>query len=339
MSGYPCRFLALATVVAQSSGVLLANKEPLAQLTDIAGSCSVAKPDGTTSPAEEGVAYPYGSTITTDDDSSVVVVIASGTRAKLLPGSSLSLTGSMDSSTRGLQLHAGAVEVTLGKGIGEGETLLTSVLPAATVTGVDCTFRIDVTQEGDLTVAFVRTLEGGVTVTGPQYTVAALPKGSKLALITPPDLQFLRLKNMRGEYAITVKDRQGADKNLKTKEGHVVKIWREAVKGTDTIAVTVLVTDANGVLIDSIDSTQPQEAVPGLETPEPPAMPEITDEMVADATPAPEPPAEAPAKEKGAAKESKTRKRPTESDIARGYFTPTTAGTTTVAPTTPIGLN
>jgi hypothetical protein len=341
MSRYKGCFLVIAATITFSTATLQAALEPLVRVTDLKGTCTVVKPDGTSLTAEEGVAYPYGSVLRTGADSSMNLMIASETFARLLPSSDLSLKGSMDSLIKALQLNSGSIEVTLGDGVGPGETLVTSTLPAVSVTGAKCTFRVAATQEGNMTVAVITAVNGNMSVSGPQYDVTMLPKGAQLSIVTPPDMQFIRIKDLEGDYEVTVTDSEGAPKNIKMKEGTVLKIWREAIPDSDMIAVTVLVTDANGVLKEKITSTQQQSE--GMA-----AAPDVS-MISANNNNGTEPSSESSSKPPKSEKQPKperprpdkrdrNRPRPEEKMLNRENYPITTSGTTTVAPTTPIGL-
>ncbi len=345
MSRHPSRFLACVAVASIVGISAHASIEPAVRVTGAVGSCTVIMPGTETPvPVTDGKAYPYGSKIITGADSSIVISLAAGTSARLLPGSQLSLMGTMDSSKRGLQLDKGSVEVTLGDGIAEDESLETVVQPVGTISGRDCTFRVDTAVEDDLTIAFVRSLDGTPSISGPHYSIPSLPEGAKVGLMAPPDLEYIRIKNMRGDFPITVQNEKGEQQPVKTKEGHVVKAWRHAIQGSELLAITVHVTDANGVLAKSFTSTQPQQPVPGETIPEATVPPPAADQPTGGGTtkgtePTPDDDGEGENGDDEDKDKDEERKRPDEETISRQSYSPSTVGTATVPAYTQVGQN
>jgi len=247
----------LCSVTAMVGSVAQAGFEPLFQVAEISGDCRLQRPtEDALSPAEQSKAYPFGTKIVTGKNSSLVVSFSEGNTCRILANADLSIDESLiDSKLKIVRLNNGEVEIELKEDFHKGGYALNVETATAVCGAIGCKFRVASKAEEDLRVIIIRVIEGMIRVHGDNFSAATLTKDDWLSLLSPSDRSFLRLKTMKGEFDITIKDKDLQDKNIPTKEGTVLKIWQRTVPGTKQHVVTVVITAPDGQLKETFTVT------------------------------------------------------------------------------------
>lgn len=231
--------------------------EPLFKITKITGECQVRKPgDGAFSPAEDNKAYPYGTRIKTGMRSTAVVVFSEDNTCRILANAELTIAeGTIDKSLKRILLDEGEVEVELDEEFDKSGDKLNVETATAICGAIGCHFRVASQMEDELRVIIVRCVDGSIRVTGQFFNIAEMGKDDWVSLISPDDQSFLRLKNMKGEFSVLLREGESGERTVETEEGMVLKIWQQDLPGTDKIAVSVSIVDKDGRLIETIVAT------------------------------------------------------------------------------------
>lgn len=267
--------LLVATVlIAVSATVALsAPFEPLFRITGISGTCTVSTPEMRGfEKAEEGKAYPYGSTVKTERRSSALIVFSEGNQCRLLANCTVTINEkSKDKSLKVIKLDAGKIEVELEEGFSEHNAL--DVETATAICGaIGCTYSVEAMTQDGLTVTVVVVDDGKVRVYTRDFS-AMMDSKDSFSVAGSNDGLFTRLRNITGTIPITVRDSKGTDRVIETKPEAVFKIWRrETDEGT---VVTILIAAPSGELDEVINYLEEagfeekrQEGEPVESTPE-----------------------------------------------------------------------
>ena len=236
-------------------GVAMAAFEPLFQTMNVEGKCSVQTPDEKGAvDAEANKAYPYGSQIKTAKSASLLVQFAEGNTCGVGEGASV-LVGEdpSDASKKILGLDAGKLGLSLAENF-EAENAIVIETACAVVQvlkGPKCS--VDAMTEGDLNLAMVMAQNATLSVMGPEFELAALDGEDVLSVACSMDKTFVRVKNVKGEFDVAVTDSEGNPRIVPMKEGATIKIWQKASESADELIVTLLITGADGTLLEAIN--------------------------------------------------------------------------------------
>jgi len=244
-----------AAVIVTSSA--FAAFEPLFQVVEITGDCSLQRPsEDSLSPAEQAKAYPYGTKIKTGSNSSLVISFSKGNTCRVLANGNLTVDESaINKKLKIIRLNDGEVEVELTEDFDKGGNGLDVQTATAVCSAIGCKFRVASKSEEDLRVIIIRVIDGLIRVHGDNFAAQELNKDDWLSLLSPSDRSFLRLKTLKGEFDVTIKDQDLQDKVIPTKEGTVLKIWQRPVPGTEKHVVTIVHTAPDGQLIQTYTVT------------------------------------------------------------------------------------
>ncbi|MBT3191624.1 MAG: hypothetical protein HN341_03630 [Verrucomicrobia bacterium] len=256
----------LVLVVAAIGTNALANFEPLFRVIKVTGECTVKLPDGDAFvPAEESKAYPYGTAVRTGMRSSLVIIFSEGNLCRVLANANLTMSeGISNKKLKIIRLNEGEVEVELLEDFHTDGNALNVETATAICGAIGCKFRVASKTEADLRIIIVRVIEGLIRIHGENFAATELAKDDWLSLLSPPDRSFLRLKTMKGEFDITIKDEDGNDRNVPTEEGTVLKIWQREVPGTDQRVVVAELTGPDGRLIETVTVTYDPDESPSF---------------------------------------------------------------------------
>jgi hypothetical protein len=248
----------LCSVTAMVGSVAYAGFEPLFQITEITGDCSLQRPtENKFSPAEQSKAYPFGTKIVTGENSGLLVILSEGNTCRVMANGNLSIDESkIDKKLKTIRLNNGEVEIELKENFQKGGYGLNVETATAVCGAIGCKFRVASKAEEDLRVIIIRVLEGIIRVHGENFTVTSLDKDDWLSILSPSDRSFLRLKTMKGEFDVTIKDQDLQDKNIPTKENTVLKIWQREVPETKQHIITMVLTAPNGQLVETFTITR-----------------------------------------------------------------------------------
>lgn len=238
--------------------------DPAFRVVMVNGDCQVSIPgQDRFQPAEESKAYPYGSTIRTGARSSLVIVISEGNVVRVLANANLVMDeNASDTKIKNVRLNDGEVEVELNNAFHKGGNKLNVETATAICGAVGTHFRVASRMEQDMRIVLFRVIKGVISVYGDSFEVVALDANDWLSVLSPADRSFLRLKNMKGEFDIRIKDQEMNDVDLPTKEGHVLKIWQRRVPTTNERIITAQLTAPDGSIIEEITVTLGGDAGP-----------------------------------------------------------------------------
>lgn len=248
--------VACSAVVALSS-TTFAGFEPLFQVIEIVGECTLQRPqENNFSPAEDSKAYPYGTKIITGQRSSLTISFSKGNICRILADANVSVDeDTKNAKLKIIRLNSGEVEIELKEDFHKNGDELNVETATATVAAIGCKFRVASKAEDDLQVIIIRVIEGMIRVFGENFDAATLDKDDWISLLSPADRSFLRLKTMKGEFGVTIKDEDMQDKEIPTEEGTVLKIWQRFVPETGQRVVTVVLTAPDGTLVETYTVT------------------------------------------------------------------------------------
>jgi hypothetical protein len=254
-----CSRLVTLTVatLALSAALAQARFEPLVQVTGLAGEAFVTEP-GAASPVPVMMdkAYPYRSAFKTADDSSLTIQFSEGNICSLLPNTTASFK---ENKKRGkvktVELSIGKVELQLSADLAKHNEQVLVLAPGASITGLDCHFRVDAAADGEHRVVVVRAIRGTATVNGDYIAVRALPEGSSMSFYSSVDMSYLRLVNIKGEFRVVVRDDSGDERFVDTVPGSVIKVWRRPVPESTQVMVAIMLTNAKGAAISFKDES------------------------------------------------------------------------------------
>jgi hypothetical protein len=235
-------------VVAALGTNVLAGFEPLFRVVKVTGDCALKRPNEKAfASAEESKAYPYGTKIRTGKRSSLVVVLSEGNICRVLANAQLTMSeGISNKKLKIIRLDEGEVEVELLEDFHSKGNALNVETATAICGAIGCHFRVASKLDEQLRVIIIRVIEGTIRAHGENFSMSLLKQNNWISLLSPPDRSFLRLKNMKGDYDITIKDENHEDRIVPTEEGTVLKIWQREVPGTDQRVVISEVTDPDG---------------------------------------------------------------------------------------------
>jgi len=234
-----------------------ADFEPLFQIVQITGECSVQRPDDSGFvPAEESKAYPYGTRVKTGKRSSLVIVLSEGNMCRVLANADLEMDeGVTNRKLKIIRLQEGEVEVELLEDFHTNGNALNVETATAICGAIGCHFRVASKVEEELRIIIVRVIEGMIRMHGENFATTTLDQNDWMSLLSPPDRSFLRIKNMKGEYPLEINDEDLQKKVIPTVEGAVLKIWQRHVPGTLQRVVTAVLTGPDGQLIETVTVT------------------------------------------------------------------------------------
>jgi hypothetical protein len=251
------RVLGVVVLVAAIASSALAGFEPLFRIVKVTGDCSLQRPEEAEFlPAEESKAYPFGTKVRTGMRSSLVIVFSEGNVCRVLANAYLTMDeGMKNKKLKIIRLHDGEVEVELEEEFHKDGNALNVETATAICGAVGCKFRVASKVEEELRIVIVRVIEGIINMLGEDFSIVELDKDDWISLLSPPDESFLRLKTMKGEFEVKIKDETQQDKQVPTEEGTVLKIWQKKVPGTNQRVVTAVLTGPDGQLIETITVT------------------------------------------------------------------------------------
>jgi hypothetical protein len=208
--------------------------EPALRAQELVGNVMVQRPGGSDfEPIEEGMTYAYGSRFRTGVDSSVTLVLSFRNTVRVMAGSDILFSeGRQDRALKIVRVESGEVEAKLESSFRDGGNIL-QIEAGNTVTqlvGTHC--RVGSRTEQDLRIVIVRVLSGIVRTLGENFDIKELKTDQWVSIMSPQDESFLNVKNLRGNFVVTIKDEDKSDLSLPTEEGSIVKIWQRVVSDT-----------------------------------------------------------------------------------------------------------
>lgn len=244
----------LACVVCLVSSVAIAASfEPLFKINKITGKCFVVPP-ATEKPvaAEEGKAYPYGTKVQTGRKSSLVIEFSKGNECRVLANADLTVTEDVkDKKLKTVKLNGGKIEVTLEKAFKENNGLNVET-PSAICGAIGCRFDVHATEQRTVSVVVIICHDGEVTAYGADFKIPIMSGGSSVSVSRSQDGSLTRLRNVQGQFKVSIKDAEGNPKDVNTTAGSVLKIWRKPKIEEKKVIVTIMVTSPTGELLESI---------------------------------------------------------------------------------------
>jgi hypothetical protein len=239
------RFLLLVAAVCVAASLASAVPfEPVFRLLQVNGDVSVKTPDaGRFSAAEEGKAYPYGTSVRTGAGAAVIVMYAENNSARVGPSANLSV------ESTSILLEGGKIEIVLEEG-----NELAVATPCSSVQSVGGAFSAEVKAEAELLVTVFAAQRGALTVMSDMFQCPAITEGV-LSVSCAQDGSFVRLKNVKGKFAVIFKDDTNTARTVDMDVDAVLKIWRRGADESDAIVVTILIVAPDGSLTEAINYT------------------------------------------------------------------------------------
>lgn len=229
------------------------NLDPVFQITSVNGNCRISLPgEATFAEAEENRAYPYGSRIQTGPRSSLLMRISDGNTVRVLANADVVFNeDTSNSKIKNVQLHSGEVEVQLNRDFHDGGNQLNVETATAICGAIGTHFRVASRMEQDLRVVVIRVLRGKLHVYGENFEVGEMGENQWLSLLSPPDRSFMRMKSMKGNFSINVKEADMSNREIPLNEGMVVNLWQLDVPESNQRIITVAINAANGEQLDT----------------------------------------------------------------------------------------
>ncbi len=254
-SGKFCGYLFMGWV-ALAVAVQAERLEPVLRARDVSGTVTVRRPGASAfEPIEEGRTYPYGSRFRTAAESSVRLAMSDNSAVRVLASTEIAFNeSSSDARVKSVQLATGEIEAALGPDFVTAGNQLNVIAPDVITQAKGTLFRVASRFEQDLNIVIVRVLEGVVRILGENFEVAELSADQWVSLLSPQDASFVRLKNMRGNYEVTVMDEGLSAKQLPTEEGSVLKVWQRIVPDTGERVVTAVFSDPDGNEVETVSA-------------------------------------------------------------------------------------
>ena len=231
--------------------------EPVLRAWDVRGTVMVQRGGhGSFEEMKEGRTYPYGSRFRTSAESSVRLAMSEESSVRLLQNAEILFAENRrDTSKKRVILRGGEIEANLGPNFPSGNNELYVEAANFFVKAVGSTYRVALATEADLNILIIRVFAGLVRVMGANFEVAELQADQWVSLLAPSDESFTRLKNLRGEFEVTVIDADKQQRLLSTEEGTVLKIWQRIVPETGERVVQVVLTDPQERMVETISVT------------------------------------------------------------------------------------
>jgi hypothetical protein len=163
--------------------------------------------------------------------------------------------GMRNRNEKTVHVLTGEVEADLDPKFGEGGNVLNIQAGKSIAQAVGTNYRVAVRDEQNLKIVVIRVLAGVVRVLGENFQIAELQEDEWVSLLSPPDDSFMRLKTLRGDFEVTVKDQDKSDRSVPTEKDSVVKIWQRIVPGTGERVISAVFSDPEGELVETITVT------------------------------------------------------------------------------------
>jgi hypothetical protein len=227
-------------------------------------------------PAEAGKAYPYGTRIATGAGASLTLALSKDNECVV--GENTSLTAAEDADDprqKILRVRSGKVSTSLEENY-EQNNLLRVVSRCSTVvckTGGQSS--VDVSMEEDLKVVVVSCDLGQIAARGPGFEIPVIEKNDWVSISCSHDRGFVRIKNIKGDFGVTVKDSQASPRLVATEEGTVIKILRKTADTAGRDIVTVLEVAPDGTVKQADTYSEPIDREKEI-LPEDEPVPELT---------------------------------------------------------------
>ncbi len=252
------------TAMLAATAVAQRQLDPVFQITSVNGDCKISIPGQQAfMAAEEFKAYPYGSRVRTGMKSSLVITISEGNIVRVLANADVVMDeNTTDTKIKNVRLNEGEVEIELNRTFYEGGNALNVETATAICGAVGTHFRVASRLEQDLRIVIFRVLRGLIRVYGENFEVAEMKADTWLSLLSPADRSFLRLKSEKGEFDVRVKNEDGTDRTLETKQGAVIQIWQREVPDTGERIITIVLTSPEGEMLESITVTLDEGQAP-----------------------------------------------------------------------------
>ena len=233
--------------------------EPLFQVTGIKGTVTVKKPkQADFSPAEEGKAYPYGTEVMTGRRAGASLVLSGDSSCTLKGGTCVDLSegkGKAGKKTKTLTLKTGEVDVDVAPGYDKNGDKLNVKTASAICKAGGGKLNVRSKMQGRFRSILISVKEGTASVNGEHFDIKKLVSGDQVSLLGPLDRSFLRLKDLSGDYEITILDENRNPKVIAAVEGTVLKIWQRKVPETGEIVVTTFIVK-DGTVDESVTVTR-----------------------------------------------------------------------------------
>ncbi len=258
-TGRRCWLAGLLVVLTGSFAAMAAEDrpfDPLFYVKDIRGPCLVAPPGSTQSVSVvRDHAFPYGSHINLPTNAGAVVMFAPETYCILTNNAEATMEAPRD-NRRVVRLHAGMCTTTVEENLRPAKEFAVTTVTGVSASPVSNRFSVTVSPDPEGETVLVASEGGIVGVTGPHFAVLSMTRDDAVTVRTSRDGTFTRLTATRGAVDVTTKDNAGGTKVIPLKPGQSLKIWAQKIGDTGKLAVRILGTTPEGLLLsDTKQST------------------------------------------------------------------------------------
>jgi hypothetical protein len=257
--------LAMSLVVASLAchEAQAAKFEPLVVAGKPQGQCTALLP-GKSEPVkvELGKAYPYGSVLVSGEGSSLPLVFSTANECTL-SGQCRVVTAQSDQDPKQklLTLENGRLDVALDPAYQEANSLdvASHCVRASFIKGGKASFESAVI-ENDLQLLVLTCGDANLKLSGPQFSVPMLDKDDILSVACAPDLSYIRVKVVKGEFDVNIRDAEGNPLTVPVQAGWELKISQKRSEVENNVLVTILVVGADESMKQAISYTVKTDA-------------------------------------------------------------------------------
>lgn len=236
--------------------------DPLFRIVNIKGECQI-KQAGTDKfvDAKADVAYKYGSTVKTLRNSSCIILLSDGNQVTVEANAELVMQEDVTNpKLRKIDLGAGKIEVELEKDFATNNEF--RVETAAAICGaISCKFSVNATNGwangSQLSISIFGCLEGKINIGGSHFLIPQLSKDDWVTVSTDEQHEYTRVKNVKGNFQIQVKDSSGQPVMEDLKGNHVLKIWARPADIGNNISVALYFESPENTVLKSHSYTEP----------------------------------------------------------------------------------
>lgn len=247
--------LAVMGVLALATSLSAESFDVLFRVSGVKGTCLVRKPGATNvfEPVIKGKAYPFGTTVRTGKDGEALILLSPDDYLRMTSRTELSVfdpEGSSPNSNRLVRVAEGKVEISVRDGLAEKALVVESSVAACDSFVGRSSMELSKVKKpakGQLgLLLLVRTDNGTVRVTGPQFSVPKMKSGSAVRIESSADLSVTRITNEANDYLVDIDKDADAPVPLETSTHSTVRICREHAAVGGKLVVSVLETAPDG---------------------------------------------------------------------------------------------
>jgi hypothetical protein len=158
-------------------------------------------------------------------------------------------------------LNEGKVDVDLDREFATNNEF--HVETAAAICGaISCKFSVDVRLEKDMRVSVFGCKDGKVRVFGTHFSIDELDKDDWTTVSSDINMEYVRVKNVKGTFQITVKDSAGQPQPLDLKTGEIAKIWTRPTSIGNNVSISIMIITPDDKVREAFTYTETEKRSP-----------------------------------------------------------------------------